>query len=470
MLKGNIRLKISISFFFFVIASSFIWSLNYYNNYQLTLKLRFTDAKIDLLNAILESRRYEKNFFLYFNVGDLRQAIAYVADAEKKQSAIVAEYGSYMKSEDLEKRLSDLKKYKWALTFLLGRYDGFQEHASENLTHAQEEIREVGQELTLAIEGSVKRQKKIIKALVDETSFFLQLAFFGISTLSLGTILFITFHINKPLKRIESAVVKIGRGDYSYIPEIDTGNIFESLITSLNHTIEELNRRNEQLLHADKMASLGTLTSGVAHELNNPLNNISTSIQILIEELHEASPEYREELLREAEIQTDRARDIIRDLLDFSRDRHHKSVREHFKSLVGKTVELVRAEVPGNIHIDLEVLEDLHVTVSPYRIQRVLMNLIVNAAHSMEKGGVISINAGKTDKNECFLEVADTGNGIAPEIVPKIFDPFFTTKEVGRGTGLGLSVSHGIVEQHGGRIEVSSQPGKGSVFTVFLPM
>jgi len=235
--------------------------------------------------------------------------------------------------------------------------------------------------------------------------------------------------------------------------------------------ISELHRRNEQLVQTEKMASLGTLTSGVAHELNNPLNNISTSIQIVLEELEEENLEYKRELLQETEKQIDRARDIVKALLEFSRERSFTLLEVSFKDLVNKTIKLIKGEMPSDIELRVDIPSDIRGKMDPRRIQQVLINLILNGVQAMKQGGFLSIRAYKesNEKGFCF-EVQDTGSGIAPENLSKIFDPFFTTKKVGHGAGLGLSISHGIIDRHGGRIDVDSEVGKGTSFKVFLPL
>jgi signal transduction histidine kinase len=272
------------------------------------------------------------------------------------------------------------------------------------------------------------------------------------------------------LKSIETGIHKIVEGDYQNIPAISSGDEFESLVTSLNHMIDELKRRSDQLVQSEKMASLGTLTSGVAHELNNPLNNISTSVQILLEELGDADLEYQKELLTETEGQIERARDIVKALLEFSRERSFSPKRVYFRAVVDGTLKLIKGEVPTNVQLTVEVADDIQVEMDPRRIEHVLINLILNGIQAMENGGVLSIRARRESKEGGFcFEVSDTGKGIPPQDLAKIFDPFFTTKDVGKGSGLGLSVSHGIIDQHGGRIEVKSEVGRGTTFSVFLP-
>lgn len=467
-MKTNIRKKIAISFTFFILTSSLVWALNYYNHHQLTRKLQLIEQKIDLLNRLLEARRYEKNFFLYFSRSDLVQAISYASDAEEQQQKIIREYEKDSVSEKLT-QLKEFHNYNHALSDLLMQYDQRTPQISHILPF-QKDIREIGKKITDNIEGVVSHERKNVRKLIRKTNIFLYLALIAIFLLTAGTGLFIALNVNRPLKRIEKAIQKIAKGDYTRIPSISTGDIFESLVNSVNSMISVLNRRNDQLVHSQKLASLGILTSGVAHELNNPLNNISTSIQILLEELGSGDLEYNRRLLQETENQVDRARDIIKGLLEFSRERNFVTQQVKFSDLLNNTLKLIKSEIPANIAIEIDIQEELTVLVGPYRIQRVLMNLLLNAVQAMGEGGNLTITAQKANEKEMYFQIQDTGTGIPREEIGKIFDPFYTTKEVGKGTGLGLSVSHGIVEKHGGRIEVESEIGKGTVFTVFLPM
>ncbi len=256
------------------------------------------------------------------------------------------------------------------------------------------------------------------------------------------------------------------KGDVKYI----IGTFFD--ITDQRKVEKALKKRSEQLIQARKLASLGILTAGVAHEINNPLNNISTSIQIVLEELEEDNIEFKRDRLLEAEKQVKRAKDIVRALLEFSSEKSLSFSRVQFKNLVEKAINLIIGQFPSEISINIEVPEDIEVNLDPKRIRQVLINLILNSMQAMTEGGILTIKAWEGKENDVkmfYFLVQDTGHGISKQDFDKIFDPFFTTKDVGRGSGLGLSITHSVIELHGGRIEVESLPEKGSKFTVILP-
>ena len=469
------RRKITIAVSLFLTLSGFIWSLAYYKHHVLNQKLQILEKKDNLFNTVLEARRYEKNYFLYMGPENLEDALSYARKAGQQLSGIIGDYGRFTLAKNLEDNLEDLRKYENALSFLLNLHQQrgspkINQDLIEVFSRHQKIIRGLGKKITEDMEAILAQERRYVSQLFRESRIYHFLTLLGIFVLSIFAVLFFVFVVNRPLKSIEDAIHKIAAGDYTNIPPISTGDEFESLVNSLNNMINELNKRSEQLVQARKLASLGTLTSGVAHELNNPLNNISTSVQILLEELDEDDLEYKKELLIETERQVERTRDIVKALLEFSRERSFSLKELRFKALMDSTLKLIKGEMPANVELRVDVPENIQVKVDPRRIQQVLVNLILNGIQAMENGGILSIRAANNeDKGEFYFQVHDTGKGIQAENLSKIFDPFFTTKEVGKGTGLGLSISHGIVEQHEGRIEVESETDEGTTFTVFLP-
>jgi len=465
-MKISIRGKIFLAFLIFIGLSALIWARSYYSQYILNQKIQIIERKYDLFNSILEARRYEKNYFLSFDKENIVQALDYARQAEEILRDILTTYGKYTLAKNLDQSITELVTYKESLVNLLKlQEEGHLVVPPDTI----ELIRKQGRILTSELEKIVKKESEFTRDLIGKSKTIHFLALIPVFILSVLIALFLVFNVNRPLKTIGNAITEISRGDFNNIPEIKTGDEFESLVTSLNNMLSELNKRSRQLIQAQKLASLGRLTSGVAHELNNPLNNISTSIQILIEEIEEDDLEYKKELLVGAEKEVERGKEIVRSLLEFARERTLTLKQFNFKDLVDSAIKHVKSEIPDNIHLKMEVPNNIQATVG-LRIKSVIINLITNAVHAMKDGGEITIKAkNEFDKDGFSFQVIDTGEGIPQNITTKIFDPFFTTKEVGKGSGLGLSITYGIMEQHSGNISVSSEVGKGTTFTCFLP-
>jgi two-component system NtrC family sensor kinase len=465
-MRVSIRKKILLAFAIFLCLSALIWIRSYYSQYVLNQKIEIIDKKNELLNIVLEARRYEKNYFLSFDRSNIEEALAYALRAEESLRNILKRFKRYTLAKNLDQTLSELIAYKVSLNRLLTT------HGKNGAVPAAtaDSIQKRGRYLTSELEHIVADESLFIQNLIAQSKATHLVALVPIFLLSVLVAIFLVFNVDRPLKTIENAITKIASGDFHHIPEIKTGDEFESLVASLNNMIGELSKRNKQLVQAQKLASLGKLTSGVAHELNNPLNNISTSIQILIEEIEENDLAFRKQLLEGVEKEVDRGKDIVRSLLEFARERALTLQQINFKDLVDNALEQVHLQVPEGVRLSIEVPDDINAELAPERIERVVMNLVVNGIHAMPDGGDITITAeNEVDQAGFSFQVTDSGEGIPPEVIPKIFDPFFTTKEVGKGSGLGLSIIYGIIKQHDGRITVSSKVGKGTTFTCFLP-
>ena len=227
-------------------------------------------------------------------------------------------------------------------------------------------------------------------------------------------------------------------------------------------------RLEQQLQHSEKMASVGLLAAGVAHEVNTPLTGISSYTQMLRERIDKDDP--RAELLEKIEKQTFRAAKIINNLLNFSRAAGSEFEPLDVNRVLTDVVSLVEHQLQSSrIKVVREMAADLPmVRGNENRLQQVFFNLILNARDAMPSGGWLTL-ATRADDDAVVIEIRDTGTGIKPADIKRIYDPFFTTKGIGRGTGLGLSVSYGILQEHGGAIFVDSAPGQGTTFQVALP-
>jgi PAS domain S-box-containing protein len=227
-------------------------------------------------------------------------------------------------------------------------------------------------------------------------------------------------------------------------------------------------RLEEQLQHAEKMASVGLLAAGVAHEVNTPLAGISSYTQLLRGQFEERDP--RQQVLEKIEKQSFRAAKIINGLLNFSRSSGTEFDRVDVNKVLADVLSLVEHQLEGSkIRVRRELAPRVPlVRGNENRIQQVFFNLILNARDAMPSGGWLTLHT-YADADTVVVEVGDTGHGIRREHIKRIYDPFFTTKGIGKGTGLGLSVSYGIVQEHGGAIFVESAPGQGTTFQVALP-
>ncbi|HEX8558729.1 MAG TPA: ATP-binding protein [Pyrinomonadaceae bacterium] len=229
-------------------------------------------------------------------------------------------------------------------------------------------------------------------------------------------------------------------------------------------------RLEEQLQQREKLSSIGLLAAGVAHEINTPLTGVSSYTQMLLGMLAETDPKHA--LLQKIRRQTDRATGIVNNLLNFSRTGGVTEFADvDLARVLDDTLQLLEPQLRQNsVEVAREYAGDLpRVYANAGKLQQVFTNLLLNARDAIPDGGRITLRARPADRDAVAVEIADTGIGIAPENVARIYDPFFTTKGVGRGTGLGLAVSYGIVQEHAGHIAVESAPGRGTTFRITLP-
>jgi PAS domain S-box-containing protein len=257
---------------------------------------------------------------------------------------------------------------------------------------------------------------------------------------------------------------------YEGSKEVATIGFFHDMREKLRMQ-EELEKTQLQLLQAEKMASLGKLAAGVAHQLNNPLGGITLFTKIILEE-HSLDDTLKEDLhriLRDAQ----RCRDIVKELLEFARQTRHFIKPLDMNEAIERTLFLLENQTLfHNIQIEKQLAAPLPlVPADIQQINHILMNIILNAAQAMEGNGRLHISTAlNTNGDHIQIEIADSGPGIPEAIQARIFEPFFTTKEEGQGTGLGLSLVYGMVENHGGHINVQSKPGKGTTFLIDLPL
>jgi PAS domain S-box-containing protein len=245
-------------------------------------------------------------------------------------------------------------------------------------------------------------------------------------------------------------------------------------MTGLEGIIKDITQRKnmeQQLLQSYKLTSLGQLSAGVAHEINNPLGLILGYTQLLLK--GKSKGEQRVEDLRTIERHTRNCKRIVQSLLNFARRTETKRTAVDINRTIREVLVIMRHQLElEGLRIETYLDESLpSVMGDSEKLKQVLMNLILNAKQAIAGQGEIIVSSEHADSEQkAIIRIHDTGDGIAPEFISKVFDPFFTTKPTGQGTGLGLSLSYGIVKEHGGDLTVESDPGKGSIFSIVLPL
>jgi len=464
------RLHLQAKFKFFVILGLLIWlsniSIFYFEVHDINQAALDLEGVEDLYNMVLEIRRYEKNYLLYQGRDNFAETDHFFQRAQEKLAEVSAAREVGRESEEIDQLKQAFHEYEKVLDRC--RELGVGVIPSED---TQDSFRRAGKQMVDLSAGVLAWGRRQV-AVAAQNALVWPLISMGLILVlfTVGAVL-VNRKVVKPLVELERATEKTGRGDFSRIHHpTRVESEVDRLTISFNRMLEELETRQEQIIHSRKIASLGTLVSGVAHELNNPINNIILTIDSLTgRRAHTA--ERQAVLLQDMLTQALRASGIVKNLLDFSRADSSAVQDLDIEKLLEETFLISRNQLTVNrINLTLDISPGLPmVRGNRQSLQQVLINLVTNAVQAMPDGGDLAVEAALDKDGRICITVRDTGEGIPEEHLSRIFDPFFTTKKVGQGTGLGLSVSYGIISKLGGRISVDSQLGKGSVFTVLLP-
>lgn len=450
------------------------------------IDMRLLEAQImagerigQLFGIALEIRRFEKNYFLYRDPADLDENQDYVAQARQ----LLDEHAALFANLDSPAKVRALRDMLDSYAILMAT------HAREGGDPRREaRIRQSGKEIVTVAEAWARAERRALQAQLDRHRFWLISSIIAVVVLLVVIGQLLARRVARPLKRIEQDMAAVAAGRLAQLDRATDDREIVSLVQAFNHMLHELELRQGQLVRSEKLAALGTLLSGVAHELNNPLSNISTSCQILAEEVSPGRTAFETEMLEQIDTETWRARRIVRSLLDYARDRAFRREAVPLAPLVADSLRLIKGQIPAQVSIETAIPAELAVSGDKQRLQQVIFNLVGNAVAALEGAGEIAIAARATAApcpagapdvlifGQCQgagpaveIEVRDNGHGIAPEILPRICDPFFTTKDVGQGLGLGLFVVFEIVEEHGGCMAVRSAPGQGTSFLLRFP-
>jgi signal transduction histidine kinase len=442
----------------------------------------------DLLQDTLEMRRNEKKYFLSGNGEDLEAALEHTDAALARLDASAPMFARVASADEMTELKAQLARYR----SLLARYA---EVSRSEHNVISEEARNAGHLASQAAKVLSGRDREDLTQTVQDLRTALVASFVPLVVLVVVGGRALSARVLGPLGQLEAHLKPIAEGRYHHLalPTLDREIV--SFARAFNGMLGELQARQEQLRHSERLASLGTLVSGVAHEMNNPLANISSSTQLLLEEGERASPEQRRAWLEQVDGETERARRIVRTLLDYARKGPLRPRQDECVALEEVPVgarRLAGGDADGASRVSLDVPPDLVIVADEERLRQVFINLIKNALDAGPSGARVRVSARRAtwaesppasgswtvgaealsragDQPLIQVRVEDEGPGIPPALLPRIFDPFFTTREAGQGTGLGLFIVQEIVQEHGGCVGAENRPQGGACFTVWLP-
>ncbi len=436
-------------------------------------KIQIIESFFELNQNVLEMRRYEKNYLLYNNKEDLISTQDYIDKVRDSlnqvQTSLVAARKLFPGSE---------QNLQIFLVDELGKYESIslQLMAEDLLLASRRQLKETlrthGQDITkwvfdMDTKARVQVELEVVTYQKIATRILVLASLVG------GILIyFLVRWIMRPLTAIREAAAQIMQSKMNFIPINEAVSCSEEgveLVNSLNLMLKAIDTKQSQLVQSEKLAAIGKVTAGIAHEINNPLNNISLTAETLLEDLPNLDCSERMEMVRDILIQSDRAREVVHHLLEFSRaHKNSATVMVDLVKLMTDSIALVRNQFRlGEITCNYQPpSEPVQIIGTPPQLQQVLVNIMLNAVQAMQPGGQLDIGITEEDQ-DAVITITDTGAGIPSQLLPRIFDPFFTTKN--EGTGLGLSLSYSIVKDHHGDIEVESEEGHGTTFRIKLP-
>lgn len=463
----SIRGRILMLFVFCLIFGGALTVLHYADMYSLKRKMVMMENFDTLLNNILELRRFEKNFTYYSDAASISSWKEYLANIETSFNQLGDDIVAVVGPSQYRQFTDEFGAYKKIM------HKDIVMVANGRHSYNVEEIRNKGKVLVEFAQNliSIKRQhinEAITRMLILPVAYF---SIFVILTIIVFQL--INQSILKPLYLIRNATKHVASESFKPIVyHSKHENEITKLIAAFNRMAVQLESRQEQLLQSRKLASIGTFTSGIAHELNNPLNNISLTAETLLLSFDDMDPKEMRGLLTEIVGQADRASHVVKNLLEFSRTEKPTMDRQEVKNILDRTVRFIKNQLLiKGVQLTVDIADKLPpIMGKQQQLVNALVNIIINAMQAMPEGGSIGVRAAREGNDRVRIDISDTGVGIPTSDMEHIFDPFYTTKEVGKGTGLGLSLVYGIVHSHGGTIKVASRMNEGTTFSIFLPI
>jgi signal transduction histidine kinase len=467
----KIKTRLAIIFFSIFMISASIAAAGIFMFTMIKYRISYISIADQLSDEIQHARRIEKNFFLYN--ADLSEIAGHLDTAARLLDQASIELGRVVGEDEIQGIRLNLGEYEKVAERLQENGNNERFRKSDEFNYLSERFRYHG---SLALERvlfiSQKEREQVALIIRRMTGAFILLL--GIMLI---LFVFIAAHINRHivlrLNRLLEATQRFAEGDFLPItPKRKYKDEFSNLAIALNHMMYEINKRQKILMESQKLREIGNLTAGIAHELNNPLNNIIITADVMREGFENLSREEIDEMMEDLVTQGERAQGIVQNLLDFARQSEAKHDYIYINDIINETVQLAKNQIKmQTVRLELNLKKTLSPIYGDRKLlSQVFLNLILNAIDAMPRGGTLGIETREVVETGFILaRFTDNGTGIPQHLIGSIFNPFFTTKATGEGTGLGLSVSKGIIEKHGGDIKVESIEGQGAVFTVHLP-
>ena len=441
------------------------------------------EAVTTFREASQEMRREEKNLFLYDDLTSLDQLMEQLGAAESALRDGQHALAKIATPEELGRVRDLLVQYRAQLT----QYPTL---ASRDRSAQQKKIRTTGHALSTLAETFSRRERAVLAEAVHVAGRTLLAVFVTVLLLGVGSAFYLVRQVVRPLRELELQLDELAEGHDQHLTLPSQDQEIQSFVHHFNTMLNRLRVQQNQLRHHEKAAALGVLVSGVAHELNNPLSNISTSVQLLLEDGDAVAPDLRNEWMAQIDGEAERARRIVRRLLDSVRHPKLNLQANSVAELIQASLALVNRQLPAGVEVCVGYAPERALWADRDRMHQVFINLLKNAADAgathiavsaVETSWADSLPANtdhlvgeiepvsKAD-SVLYVQIDDNGPGIAAENLARIFNPFFTTHSAGDGTGLGLYLVEEIVSEHHGCIAVENRAEGGTRFSIWLPL
>jgi two-component system NtrC family sensor kinase len=469
----SVRSRISLGFALWFILSIAITVGSIVIVSEIENKLYFMESAAKYIFEVQQARRFEKNYFLYgTNLDDSLKQVRLADDIlESNSEKMIAVVGE----QSFDGMVHHINLYEELLIKLHNLNHQPKQNSPTPLNQIEDALREHGAKMVAAAENLLARERQSVNRMIYLSKRVPMLFLLFLLGLMIFSANFIARQMIRPLKVLMDATQRIADGDIAtpIMPVRRYRDEFTELSLAMNSMMNQLAQRQEQLIKAHKLKAVGTLTAGVAHELNNPINNIMLTAAMLQEDYSEINDTERLDMINDLVEQADRSQKIIRNLLEFAREREIDTHLFQLDEIIEESLQLVTNQLKlHKVKVERRFSPNLGpISGDKQQLTQVFLNLALNAIDAMPNGGTLTVETDSIREGS-FLKVdfTDSGTGIADHIKPNIFDPFFTSKPQGKGTGLGLSVSLGIIRKHGGDILVDSRIDEGTTFSVLLPM